>query len=100
MSHGGMRQKMFNAYEEAIRVPLVVSSPRLFPVAQESDALISLVDLVPTLLGLSGAPGDPAQFAGVDQSPVLRGAAEAVRDSVLFTFDDHQAATFMQDAAG
>ena len=31
LSHGGLRQKMFNAYEEAIRVPLVVSGPALFP---------------------------------------------------------------------
>ena len=31
LSHGGLRQKMFNAYEETIRVPLVVSNPALFP---------------------------------------------------------------------
>ncbi len=33
LSHGGLRQKMFNAYEESIRVPLVVSNPVLFPAA-------------------------------------------------------------------
>ena len=55
LSHGGLRQKMFNAYEETIRVPLVVSNPVLFPEARESDALVSLVDLVPTFLGLAGA---------------------------------------------
>ncbi|NKW20251.1 sulfatase-like hydrolase/transferase [Rhodococcus hoagii] len=27
MSHGGLRQKVFNAYEETLRVPLVVSNP-------------------------------------------------------------------------
>ena len=31
LSHGGLRQKMFNAYEETIHVPLVVSNPVLFP---------------------------------------------------------------------
>ena len=31
LSHGGLRQKIFNAYEETIRVPLVVSNPRMFP---------------------------------------------------------------------
>ena len=30
LSHGGLRQKMFNAYEETIRVPLVFSNPLLF----------------------------------------------------------------------
>ena len=60
LSHGGLRQKIFNAYEESIRVPLVVSSPALFPAPRESDALVSLVDVVPTLLGLAGAPARPA----------------------------------------
>src|SRR5271167_917676 len=55
LSHGGLRQKIFNAYEETIRVPLVVSSPRLFPQARESDALVSLLDIVPTCLSLAGA---------------------------------------------
>ncbi|WP_187368738.1 sulfatase-like hydrolase/transferase [Baekduia soli] len=100
LSHGGLRQKMFNAYEEAIRVPLVVSSPVLFPEPRTSDALVSLVDLVPTLLGLSGAPGDPAAFDGIDLGPVLRGERDGVRDAVLFTYDDHQAGTFMQEAPG
>ena len=100
LSHGGLRQKMFNAYEEAIRVPLTVSSPALFPQPLESDALVSLVDLVPTLLGLTGAPVDPAQFDGVDLGPVLRGERESVRDAVLFTYDDHQAGTVMQEAPG
>ncbi|MCW2995903.1 MAG: sulfatase-like hydrolase/transferase [Conexibacter sp.] len=100
LAHGGMRQKMFNAYEEAIRVPLVVSSPALFPQPRASDALVSLVDLVPTLLGLSGTPGDPSEFDGVDLGPVLRGESDGVRDAVLFTYDDHQAGTFMQEAPG
>ena len=31
LSHGGLRQKTFNTYEETINVPLVVSNPVLFP---------------------------------------------------------------------
>ncbi|WFR71656.1 hypothetical protein P9209_23125 [Prescottella defluvii] len=30
MSHGGLRQKVFNAYEETLRVPMVISDPVLF----------------------------------------------------------------------
>jgi len=100
LSHGGLRQKMFNAYEEALRVPLVVSSPALFPEARESEALVSLVDVVPTLLGLTGEPGDPASFDGLDLGPILSGAADSVRDAVLFTYDDHQAGTAFQDVPG
>jgi choline-sulfatase len=100
MSHGGLRQKMFNAYEESIRVPLVVSNPRLFEEPRESDALVSLVDIVPTLLGLSGEPGDADAFDGHDLGPLLRDEADDVRAAVLFTYDDHQAGTALGEAPG
>ena len=58
LSHGGLRQKMFNAYEETIRVPFVVSSP-LFPGgARELDIPPNHADLIPTLLGLAGIDQD------------------------------------------
>jgi choline-sulfatase len=100
LSHGGLRQKMFNGYEESIRVPLVISNPVLFPHARESDALASLVDLVPTLLGLTGEAGDSARFDGIDLGPILAGSEDSVRDAVLFTYDDHQAGTAFQDVPG
>jgi arylsulfatase A-like enzyme len=100
MSHGGLRQKMFNTYEESIRVPFVISNPVLFPEPRQSDALVSLVDLVPTLLGLSGRPGDPERFDGIDLGPLVRAESAAVRDAVLFTYDDHQAGTAFQNVSG
>ncbi len=122
LSHGGLRQKMFNAYEETIRVPLVFSNPLLFPQAQSTDAPASLVDLVPTLLSIAGAPQsgtlDGADLSGVlaDASRVDRDAAAAgevdldgvlgaeptarAREHVLFTYDDHQAGTARQEAPG
>jgi len=100
LSHGGLRQKMFNGYEESIRVPLVISNPVLFPQARESDALASLVDLVPTLLGLTGVAGEAERFDGLDLGPILAGSGDSVRDAVLFTYDDHQAGTAFQDVPG
>ncbi len=124
LSHGGLRQKMFNAYEETIRVPLIISNPVLFPQAATSDSPASLVDLVPTLLALAGAKPNGAILDGVDLTPVLarkalvrrdtherlpvsipaltdpRARTDAVRDDVLFTYDDHQAATAFQEAPG
>jgi choline-sulfatase len=100
LSHGGLRQKIFNAYEETIRIPLVVSNPRLFGEPRQSDALASLLDVVPTFLGLAGASPGPEPLDGHDLGPLLRGEAEAVRDAVLFTYDDHQAGTALQDGAG
>jgi len=122
LSHGGLRQKMFNAYEETIRVPLVFSNPLLFPQAVSTDAPASLVDLVPTLLSIAGAPHtgtlDGADLAGVLAGAARpdRGAAAAAqvdldgvlgaepsgraREQVLFTYDDHQAGTARQEAPG
>jgi arylsulfatase A-like enzyme len=94
LSHGGLRQKMFNAYEEALRVPFVVSGPGL---SGSSDALVSLVDIVPTMVGLAGGAAD---CDGRDLGPVLRGERDGVRDAVLFTYDDHQAGTAFQEAPG
>src|SRR5215204_5955726 len=54
LSHGGLRQKTFNVYEETINIPLVVSNPVLFPRGAETDALASLVDVLPTMLRLGG----------------------------------------------
>jgi choline-sulfatase len=123
LAHGGLRQKMFNTYEETINVPLVLSNPALFARPAETGALASLVDLAPTLLALAGREGPPdlrghdltpvmasaatpdgdlARRAGANLSPVLDHASPAptVQDAVHFTYDDHQAATAMQNAPG
>ncbi len=92
LAHGGMRQKNFNFYEEATRVPLVYSNPRLFPKPAETDALVSHVDFLPTLASLAGAP-KPARskWEGVDYSSlILRPKSRPVQDYVVFTYDDFQ----------
>ena len=94
MTHGGMRQKNFNFYEESLRVPLVYSNPRLFPRAQSTDALVSHVDFLPTVASLFGAPESArADWQGVDYSDVVLhpAAAKPPQDYVVFTFDDWQA---------
>jgi len=123
MSHGGLRQKMFNAYDETINVPLVVSNPVLFPEARRTAAPASLCDLLPTFAALAGvetggdgirgrdltpilaeaATPDPDRLArsGVDLSPVGEHPSPeaSVQEEVLFTFDDHQAGTAFIDVA-
>jgi choline-sulfatase len=90
MAHGGARQKSFNAYEESLRVPLIFSNPRLFPEARQSEALVSHIDLLPTLAALIDAPEESrAEWQGVDYSSlVLDPAAPPVQDHVVFTYDD------------
>jgi choline-sulfatase len=127
LSHGGLRQKMFNVYEETIHVPLVVSNPVLFPEPARTPALASLVDLLPTILSLASAgarDGGREGLRGRDLSPVIAShaaperealgrvpvdlsgivehpePAPSVQDAVHFSFDDHQAATSLQDTTG
>ncbi|MDI9914708.1 sulfatase-like hydrolase/transferase [Rhodococcus sp. IEGM 1379] len=101
MSHGGLRQKVFNAYEETLRVPLVISNPLLFPNPVQTDALASLIDVVPTLATLAQVPDRGAwNFLGTDLTPVIVDAAAypnapsmQVQDTILFTYDDQNCAT-------
>lgn len=68
-SHG--RQRKNYPFAESVRVPLLVRYPGVVDPG-ESDAPVSLVDLLPTLLGLTG--GDPPEdLHGRDLSPHLRG---------------------------
>ena len=93
LTHGGMRQKNFNFYEEATRVPLVYSNPKLFPAPQSTDALVSHVDFLPTLASLAKAPKSArANWQGEDYSKLVLQpkSAKPVQDYVVFTYDDFQ----------
>ena len=94
LCHNGLRQKMFVAYEEVLRVPMIWSNPGLFPTPKATDAMVSHVDLLPTLCELCGVPNWRAKgFQGVDYSQVVlhpdaNASATAVQPFVLFSFDD------------
>jgi choline-sulfatase len=123
LSHGGLRQKTFNVYDETVHVPLVISNPVLFPEPAETAALASLIDIVPTVASLTGAAA-PSGVQGhdltaivadraapererigrtpVDLSPVTDHPAPApsVQELIHFTYDDHQAGTAAPEAPG
>ncbi len=127
LSHGGLRQKAFNAYEETIHIPLVVSNPLLFSKPAQTDALASLIDLVPTIATIAGADlgrtadnavrgrdlssilaergtveGDRVKAAGIDLDRLVHHSAptQSVQEEIHFTYDDHQAATALQNVPG
>ena len=94
LAHGGMRQKNFNFYEEATRVPLVYSNPKLFP-KPAADRSAGLPRRLPADAGEPGGGAEerPRQLAGgrlleAGPAPVL--ADKAVQDYVVFTYDDFQ----------
>ena len=100
-AHGGMHEKWHVAYEEAIHVPFIVSSPLLPGGARELDIPTNHADLIPTLLGLTGIDPDQAlarlqsdhsdahPLVGRDLSPAIRAAEPAApAEPILFTTDD------------
>jgi choline-sulfatase len=91
-AHGGLRQKNFNFYEEATRVPLVYSNPRLFQRAETNHALVSHVDFLPTLASLVDAPAYArAPWQGVDYSDqILSRSPRPSQNYTVFTYDDWQ----------
>jgi arylsulfatase A-like enzyme len=92
LSHGGLRQKNFNFYEESLRVPLVYSNPKLFPKPRRSNALVSHVDFLPTLASLFHVPDSArADWEGRDYSRLITNpSAKAPQRYTVFTYDDYQ----------
>lgn len=93
LTHGGMRQKNFNFYEEALRVPLVYSNPKLFPKPASTDALVSHVDFLPTLASLAKAPRSArSKWEGIDYSSLILHPSQnrSTQDYIVFTYDDYQ----------
>jgi arylsulfatase A-like enzyme len=100
-AHGGMHEKWHTAYEEALHVPFIVSSPLLPSDERELTIPTSHADLIPTLLGLTGidAEGALAELRrdNTDAQPLVgRDLSDAIRaaeptgasEPILFTTDD------------
>jgi hypothetical protein len=102
-SHGGMLQKWHNAFDEAIRVPLLVSGPGIDADADGVQIATSHLDLLPTLLGLAGVDMDAAAaevarrhvetqpLVGRDLSGLLGGStAETDLDAPVYFLTEDQ----------
>lgn len=112
-AHGMMMEKWHIAYEEAVRVPMVVLMPEDRDgdgSMRQVDAVTSHADIVPTVLGLAGVGAAQREkigrelsethhpvppLPGADLAPLLQGDSETVteadgtpRQGVLFITDD------------
>ncbi len=83
--HGehGLHGKL-EAYEEALRVPMMVRYPRMIKAGQSCGRFVSNVDLAPTILDFCGMPA-PKQMQGRSWRPLVTGKPNAEwRDSFLY----------------
>jgi arylsulfatase A-like enzyme len=90
-AHGGMMQKWYNAFDESIRVPMVVAGPTIATREDGISMPTSHVDVIPTALGLVGADMERAAaevslshteaqpLPGRDLSGLLRGSVDEAR---------------------
>jgi len=85
--HGDMlwsqgKMKKQQPWEEAISIPFLIRWPERIPAGDRSGALLSVVDMAPSLLGLMGL--DPLPEAeGADLSPIMLGQPDPGPESVF-----------------
>jgi arylsulfatase A-like enzyme len=77
-------------YEAGIGVPLLARWPGVVEPGFESDALVSLVDLLPTALELFGV-SPPDELQGHSLLALLRGEAASARERLFLEHDEHRA---------
>ncbi len=86
-SHGLMGKQ--SLYEHSAKVPLILAGPGIAP--GRCDALVYLLDLLPTVCDLVGAPIPPG-LDGVSLRPLLERRSRAVREDLFTAYRDCQRA--------
>lgn len=79
-SHGVYKKQW--PWSEATLVPFVLRYPKVVAAGTKIDTPISVIDIMPTLLGLAGVDV-PDTVEGVDLSPFIRGERNDPPESVL-----------------
>ena len=76
-----------SAYEESIRVPMIVSAPGRFLEGATLSAQVANLDIAPTILDLAGA-GIPEQFEGDSFKGLAEGSMDPAqwRDAMLYEY--------------
>jgi arylsulfatase A-like enzyme len=71
-----------SAYDESLRIPMIVRCPTLFPKGKARDEMVLNIDLAPTFLELAGV-AVPREMQGKSWVPLLTGKQTDWRQSFL-----------------
>jgi len=82
--HGGLGDKR-SAYEESMRIPLLLRYPPLVKPGTKVDELVLNIDMAPTFLELAGIQ-PPKAMQGASWLPLFRGKRKDWRDAFLFEY--------------
>ena len=80
--HGGIGHGR-TAYEEVLRVPLLMRWPGRIPAGATHDGLVGLIDMMPTILALVGVEA-PSKLQGTNMAAAVTRTGPAPSDRQLF----------------
>lgn len=86
-SKSTLRGRKGETYEGGMRVPFVARYPGAIPAGRVVSSMATMLDLLPTVAGLSGAAKPGLALDGVDIWPLLAGKAEDVEREMFLYFD-------------
>jgi len=81
LGESGMQNKMWTREYDS-RIPLIVWNPKRFAQGMRTDAFISNIDVLPTMLDAIGEP-IPEAIQGISQLDVLKGQKDTIREVLL-----------------
>jgi N-acetylglucosamine-6-sulfatase len=73
------------AYEESMRVPMVMQCPELFPGGRAVDAVVANLDVAPTILSAAGLV-PPREMMGASLLPLARGERVSWRTELVYEY--------------
>lgn len=73
------------AYEESMRVPLVMQLPAVIKPGSRIDEVVANIDIAPTFLEMGGLKA-PANMDGQSYLPILNGEKVAWRDNLMYEY--------------
>lgn len=74
-----------HAYEESMRVPLLVYSPEMISSPMKVDEMVQNIDIAPTILELAGLQA-PEGMDGASFAPLLRGDSIPWRNKLFYEY--------------
>ena len=85
-------------WEESVRVPLIISIPGMKNAGAQTDAIVELIDLYPTLAELSGLGSQvPSILQGESLVPLLKSPADSDRTGTAYTITSGNGASLRSD---
>jgi arylsulfatase A-like enzyme len=91
MGDHGMVLKGWLPYQGVLHIPMIFKVPGMAKAGSVSDALVSSVDIAPTLLNLCDVDRDrqPPDMQGIDITPMLEDPSRRLRDCCLAEIDEN-----------